>query len=93
MTGPGSRHGFEFRRADGVIYRFEPEADGRAWKRTDIDLWCRLDEHGEWAIVDATGSRVGWPLSDPPYSGESPPRGRWVSAKDGRSYEYELVWM
>lgn len=44
-----------------------------------------------WWIVDAHGSRLGWPFSEG--SHDSPPPGLWRSEKDGRSHVYRLEYV
>ncbi len=78
---------------DRLVYRFEPVADEPArWKRTDLDLWCGRAAEGNWAILDGEGKAFGWPREGRGDE-DRPPAGRWVSAKEGKSYEYELVWV
>ncbi len=84
---------FEFRRvSDGMVYRFEPvTGEPGRWKRTDIHVVCERRE-GRWVVVDIGGAVTGWPVASDG-SGDAPPAGRWRSAKGGKSYEYELVWV
>lgn len=82
---------FEFRRADGVTYRFERTDDGR-WKRIDLDLWCERNALGEWVTRDAAGAENGWPNDATPGTQE-PPAGKWRSSKAGKGYAYDLVYL
>ncbi|MGE0601228.1 MAG: hypothetical protein AB7J35_17255 [Dehalococcoidia bacterium] len=86
---------FEFRRrGDKVVYRFEPEPGRRPprWKRIDLDIWCELRPGTGWRVVDASGAVTGWPQGLDSDAGH-PPAGSWISAKDGKSYMYDLVYL
>ena len=91
----GLRRSFEFRRIeDGATYRFDREAGGEPprWRRTDLELWCRLRTDDGWVIVDNDCQVLGWPVDSVP-DAPLPPAGRWKSAKAGKSYDYELVYL
>jgi hypothetical protein len=86
---------FEFRRTtDATVYRFHRDGrhnDRSKWRREDKDLWCLFDGAG-WSVTDGLGARLGWPRDDAD-SSDDPPSGIWISRKDDKSYEYELVYL
>ncbi|MEV7602022.1 hypothetical protein AB0O91_32110 [Kitasatospora sp. NPDC089797] len=66
------------RRADGLVYRYrrEGEFNGRpAFKRLDLDVWCRWLPGRGWCTVGADGTANGWPLSGRSGQGAFPPLG------------------
>jgi hypothetical protein len=81
------------RRIDGLTYAFarSGRSGGRpAYRRVDLEVWCRsLPEFG-WCTVAADGTVTGRPF-DAVGSDELPPAGTWVSRKGDRSYVYDLV--
>ena len=86
---------FEFRRrGDDVVYRFDPEPghEPPRWKRADLDLWCEFLPDRGWRIIDSAGTATGWPEREERETKE-PPSGPWNSAKDGKSYVYDLVYL
>jgi hypothetical protein len=60
------------------VWRFEQEGNG--WKRTNLDLWCRHEEHQGWVIVDADGQLIGRPLAP-------------SQASDGQRDLYDLAFI
>lgn len=86
----------EFRRAkDDTVYKFniDGEYNGRPkWQRVDKNIKVVFIDKVGWCVVDEETNQVSWPspeIND--MKASLPPEGRWVSKKNGKSYEYDLV--
>ncbi|WP_063821175.1 hypothetical protein [Nocardia araoensis] len=81
------------RRVDGLTYEFARDGEAHgfpAYKRVDLDIWCRrLPEFG-WVVCSESGEVSSRPFDDAG-RGDLPPEGVWVSRKGDRSYVYDLI--
>ena len=56
----------------------------------DLDLWLMLVPELGWRVVDQAGLIRAAPDATLDDKRDVPPLGGWRSAKDGRSYAYDL---
>ncbi len=88
---------FEFKRADGLVYRFLLRSGaGRegVYARSDEKVCVSFRREEGWVAWDAvTGMANGWPRIPFADQADHPPPGDWVSQKDERSYDYVLAYI
>ncbi|GGG07891.1 hypothetical protein GCM10007304_22440 [Rhodococcoides trifolii] len=77
------------RRGDGLRYTFESEG-AHAFKRVDLDVWCRRLPDFGWVVCDGDGTVSSRPFTEAGTS-DMPPEGVWVSYKGDRSYVYDMT--
>lgn len=87
---------FKFKKNLGetaYVFSLDGEYNGRSkWKRKDKNVVVVFIDHIGWCILDENLNQVGWPFAEiRDMKSKTPPEGKWISWKEGKSYTYDLI--